>query len=111
MLIYKRRGPGRRALSMTNFKIKRVSDRILAQPVEKKEQAGGSVIVQQRAQEKSRVAKVVVSRNAKKGGSAKVSTSAPRDTGMMGASVDVQEKVEAQKFTLVREDDILGIPA
>lgn len=96
---------------MTNFKIKQVSDLILVQPVGKKKRAGGSVIVQQRALEKSRVAKAVVSRNAKKGGRAKVSP-APQDSGMSGASVvEVQEKVEAQKFTLVREDDILGIPA
>ena len=98
---------------MTNLKIKPVGDRILVQRVEEKEQVRGGVIIPDSAKEKPQEAKVIALGTGAKGkdGSALPFEVRAGDTVLIGPFAGSEIKLEGQKFTLVREDDILGVVA
>jgi chaperonin GroES len=98
---------------MRNSKIKPIGDRILVQYVEEKEQVRGGVIIPDRAKEQPQEAKVIaLGTGAKaKDGAAIAFEVVVGDTVLIGKFAGSQVKLNDQRYTLVREDDILGIIA
>ena len=96
---------------MIKFRIRPVGDRILVQHVEEKEQVRGGVIIPDNAKEKSQEAKVIA---VGRGTKLKNGTVAPfevkvGDAVLIGKFSGSEVRIDDQKFTLVREDDIFGI--
>jgi len=82
---------------MAKVNIKPIGDRVLVQHIEEKEQVRGGIIIPDSAKEKPQEAKVIALGTGKKGEDGKI--------------VATEVKIEGEKFTLVREDDILGVIA
>ena len=98
---------------MPKLKINPVGDRILVQHVEDKEQVRGGVIIPDSAKEKPQEAKVIAlgtGAKAKDGGVIAFDVQLG-DTVLIGKFAGSEVKLDEQKYTLVREDDILGIIA
>ena len=98
---------------MSKLKIKPVGDRILVQYAEEKEQVSGGLIIPESAREKPQQAKVIAL-----GTGPKVKHGAPRafdvkvgDIVLVGKFAGAEVRLDEQKFTLIREDDILGVMA
>ena len=98
---------------MPKLKIKPVGDRILVQRVEEKEQVRGGVIIPDAAKQKSQEAKVIALGSGAKAKDGTVIAFQVKvgDTVLIGAYAGSEVQVEGEKYTLVREDDILGVIA
>lgn len=98
---------------MPKPKIIPVGDRILVQYIEENEQVRGGVIIPDSAKEKSQEAKVVAlgSGSKTKNGATIAFEVKVGDRVMIGRFAGSEVKVDNQKFSLVREDDILGVIA
>jgi len=98
---------------MPKLKIKPVGDRILVQHVEEKEQVRGGVIIPDSAKEKPQEAKVIALGTGKKGDDGKVTPFEVKvgDRVLISKYGGTEVKVDERKYTLVREDDILGVIA
>ncbi|HVU35329.1 MAG TPA: co-chaperone GroES [Opitutaceae bacterium] len=98
---------------MSKSKIKPVGDRILVQRLEETEQIRDGVIIPDRAREKSQEAKVIAlgSGPKAKNGAARPFEVKVGDRVLVGTFAGADVKLDDQKFTLVREDDILGVIA
>lgn len=96
---------------MSKLKIRPVGDRILVQHVEEKEQVRGGVIIPDTAKEKPQEAKVIAVGTGPRSKDGTVSTFEVRvgDRVLIARFTGSEVKLADQKFTLVREDDILGI--
>ena len=96
---------------MSKLKIKPVGDRILVQHVAEKEQVRGGVIIPDSAKEKPQEAKVIaLGTGAKtKDGTVFAFEVKVGDTVLIGKFSGSEVKLDDQKYTLVREDDILGV--
>lgn len=98
---------------MPNPKIRPVGDRILVQHAAEKEQVRGGVIIPDNAREKPQEAKVIAlgtGTKAKDGGTTPFEVKIG-DTVLVGKFAGAEVRLDDQKFTLVREDDILGVLA
>ncbi len=80
---------------MAKSKITPIGDRVLVKHIEEKEQVRGGIIIPDAAKEKPQEAEVIALGTGKKDESGKTQA--------------FEVKVGDEKFTLVREDDILGI--
>ncbi len=98
---------------MSKLKIKPVGDRILVRFAEDKEQVRGGVIIPDSAKEKPQEAKVIALGTGPKlkDGSVTAFEVKVGDTVLLGKFAGSEVKLDEQKYTLVREDDILGILA
>ncbi len=98
---------------MTKLKIKPVGDRILVQHIVEKEQVRGGVIIPDSAKEKPQEAKVVALGTGPKGKDGAVLAFEVKvgDTVLIAKFSGSEVKLDDQKYTLVREDDILGVLA
>ena len=98
---------------MSKLKIKPVGDRILVQHLEDKEQVRGGVIIPDSAKEKPQEAKVIALGTGTKAKDGAVMAFEVKvgDTVLLAKFTGSEVKVEGQKYTLVREDDILGVIA
>ena len=98
---------------MPGLKIKPVGDRILVQHVEEKEQVRGGVIIPDSAKEKPQEARVIAlgTGTKAKGGVVIAFEVKVGDTVLIGKFAGSEVKLDNEKFTLVREDDILGVIA
>ena len=98
---------------MSKLKIKPLGDRILVQHVEDKEQVRGGVIIPDTAKEKPQEAKVIALGTGTKAKDGAVTAFEVRvgDTVLVGKFAGSGVKLDDQEYTLVREDDILGIIA
>lgn len=98
---------------MSKVKIKPVGDRILVQHIEEKEQVRGGVIIPDSAKEKPQEAKVIaVGTGAKSKDGAVIAFEVKvGDTVLIDKFSGSEVKLEDKKYTLVREDDILGVIA
>lgn len=98
---------------MPRLKIKPVGDRILVQHVEDKEQVRGGVIIPDSAKERPQEAKVIALGTGPKAkdGTATNFEVKIGDIVLVGKFAGSEVKLENEKYTLVREDDILGIIA
>ena len=96
---------------MSKIKIKPVGDRILVQYVTEKEQVRGGVIIPDSAKEKPHEAKVIALGTGPKAKDGSVSAFEVKvgDTVLIGKFSGSEVKLDDQKYTLVREDDILGV--
>ena len=90
-----------------------LGDRILVKRVEEKEQVKGGIIIPDSAKEKPQEAEVIAIGTGKKDESGKVIPFEVRkgDRVLISKYGGTEVKIEGEKYTLVREDDILGVIA
>lgn len=96
---------------MAKLSIKPVGDRILVQYAVEKEQVRGGVIIPENAREKPQEARVVALGT---GSRSKDGTRSPfavkvGDAVLVATFAGAEVRLNDQKYTLVREDDILGV--
>ena len=98
---------------MAKVNIKPIGDRVLVQHIEEKEQVRGGIIIPDSAKEKPQEAKVIALGTGKKDEKGNVSAFEVKvgDKVLISKYGGTEVKIEDQKYTLVREDDILGIIA
>jgi chaperonin GroES len=96
---------------MTKPKIRPIGDRILVQHVEEKEQIRGGVIIPESAREKPQQARIVALGTGLKSKAGVISRFEVKvgDTVLIAKFSGAEVKVAEQKFTLVQQDDILGV--
>nr|WP_272482595.1 MULTISPECIES: co-chaperone GroES [Ereboglobus] len=93
------------------MKIKPVGDRVLVKHIEEKEQVRGGIIIPDSAKEKPQEAEVIALGSGKKDDSGKVVPFEVKvgDKVLISKYGGTEVKIDDEKYTLVREDDILGI--
>ena len=98
---------------MSKLKIRPVGDRILVQHTAEKEQIRGGVIIPDSAKEKPQEATVMALGTGAKSKDGAVIAFEVKvgDTVLIGKFAGSEVKLDDQKYTLVREDDILGVLA
>ncbi len=98
---------------MAKVNIKPIGDRVLVQHLEEKEQVRGGIIIPDSAKEKPQEAKVIALGTGKKDESGKVTPFEVKvgDRVLISKYGGTEVKIEDVKYTLVREDDILGVLA
>ena len=98
---------------MANLKIQPVGDRILIQYAEEKEQIRGGVIIPDSAKEKPQEAKVIALGSGRKDKDGAVIPFEVKvgDKVLVARYGGAEVKLDEKKYTLVREDDILGLLA
>jgi chaperonin GroES len=96
---------------MARSKIIPVGDRILIEHLPQKDQVRGGVIIPDSAQEKSQEAKVIALGSGHKGKDGKTTPFEVKvgDTVLVAKYGGAEVKLDEKKYTLVREDDILGV--
>ncbi|AWI09484.1 chaperonin GroES [Ereboglobus sp. PH5-5] len=96
---------------MAKIKIKPVGDRVLVKHIEEKEQVRGGIIIPDSAKEKPQEAEVIALGSGKKDDSGKVVPFEVKvgDKVLISKYGGTEVKIDDEKYTLVREDDILGI--
>ena len=96
---------------MANVKIKPIGDRVLVEHLEEKEQVRGGIIIPDSAKEKPQEAKVIAVGTGKKGEDGKILPFEVKvgDRVLISKYGGTEVKIEEKKYTIVREDDILGI--
>ncbi len=94
-----------------SVKIKPIGDRILVQAIEEAEQMKGGIIIPDSAKEKPQQAKVVALGTGKRDDKGAVIPFEVKEGDVVFISKygGTEVKIDDQKFTLLREDDILGI--
>ncbi|MBK9989234.1 MAG: co-chaperone GroES [Verrucomicrobia bacterium] len=98
---------------MAKVNIKPIGDRVLVQHIEEKEQVRGGIIIPDSAKEKPQEAKVIALGTGKKGEDGKLVAFEVKvgDKVLISKYGGTEVKIEGEKYTLVREDDILGVIA
>ena len=96
---------------MTSPYIKPVGDRILLQRVKEKEEIRGGVIIPENAREKPQEAKVIALGTGRKAKDGSVSEFEVQvgDRVLVGNFAGADVRLGHEQYTLVREDDILGV--
>jgi chaperonin GroES len=96
---------------MPKLKITPVGDRILVQYLEEKEQVRGGLIIPDSAKEKPQEAKVIALGTGQKSKDGEILPFEVKvgDTVLLAKFGGSEVKLDGQKFTLVREDDVLGV--
>ena len=96
---------------MANVKIRPIGDRVLVKHSEEKEQVRGGIIIPDSAKEKPQEAEVIALGTGKKDESGKAQPFEVKvgDRVLISKYGGTEVKIEEQKYTLVREDDILGV--
>ena len=92
-------------------KIKPLGDRVLIKPIEESEQVKGGIIIPDSAKEKPQEAEVVALGTGKKDDNGKVIEFSVKvgDRVIVSKYGGSEIKLDEQEYSLVREDDILGI--
>jgi chaperonin GroES len=96
---------------MPKVKIKPIGDRVLVKHIEEKEQVRGGIIIPDSAKEKPQEAEVIALGTGKKdekGNSVPFEVKVG-DKVLISKYGGTEVKIDNEKFTLVREDDILGV--
>jgi chaperonin GroES len=96
---------------MPKVKIKPIGDRVLVKHIEEKEQVRGGIIIPDSAKEKPQEAEVIALGTGKKdekGNSVPFEVKVG-DKVLISKYGGTEVKIDSEKFTLVREDDILGV--
>ena len=96
---------------MTQTSIQPIGDRILVQPIEENEQVKGGIIIPDSAKEKPQNAKVIALGTGKtdKDGKKVPFEVKVGDIVLISKYGGTEVKLDGEKFTLLREDDVLGI--
>ncbi len=92
-------------------KIKPLGDRVLVKSVEEKEQVKGGIIIPDSAKEKPMEARVVALGTGRKDENGKVQPFEVKvgDLVLVSKYGGTEVKIGDEKFSLMREDDILGV--
>lgn len=100
-------------MSKSNPKIKPLGDRVLVQSVEEKEQVKGGIIIPDSAKEKPMEAVVIALGTGRKDDNGKVQAFEVKvgDRVLISKYGGTEVKIGDEKYTLLREDDILGVVA
>jgi chaperonin GroES len=96
---------------MPKVKIKPIGDRVLVKHLEEKEQVRGGIIIPDSAKEKPQEAEVIALGTGKKdekGNSVPFEVKVG-DKVLISKYGGTEVKIDNEKFTIVREDDILGV--
>jgi chaperonin GroES len=98
---------------MAKVKIRPIGDRVLVKHLEDKEQVRGGIIIPDSAKEKPQEAEVIALGTGKRNDDGKLQAFEVKvgDRVLVSKYGGTEVKLEEQKFTLVREDDILGVIA
>jgi chaperonin GroES len=98
---------------MAKVKIRPIGDRVLVKHLEDKEQVRGGIIIPDSAKEKPQEAEVIALGTGKRNEDGKLQAFEVKvgDRVLVSKYGGTEVKLEEQKFTLVREDDILGVIA
>ena len=98
---------------MAKIKIKPIGDRVLVEHIEEKEQVRGGIIIPDSAKEKPQEARVIALGTGKKGEDGKIVPFEVKvgDRVLISKYGGTEVKIDEEKYTLVREDDILGVLA
>ena len=98
---------------MAHVKIKPIGDRVLVEHIEEKEQVRGGIIIPDSAKEKPQEAKVIALGTGKTDDNGKKVPFEVKkgDRVLVSKYGGTEVKLDEKKYTLVREDDILGIIA
>ena len=98
---------------MAKVKIRPIGDRVLVKHLEDKEQVRGGIIIPDSAKEKPQEAEVIALGTGKRNDDGKIQAFEVKvgDRVLVSKYGGTEVKLEEQKFTLVREDDILGVIA
>jgi chaperonin GroES len=93
------------------LKIKPLGDRVLVASIEESEQIKGGIIIPDTAKEKPQEAKVIALGTGKKDDNGKLIAFSVKvgDTVIVSKYGGTEVKFDDKTYTLVREDDILGI--
>jgi len=96
---------------MAKIKIRPIGDRVLLKLSEDKEQVRGGIIIPDSAKEKPTEAEVIALGTGKKdeNGKAQAFEVKVGDRVLISKYGGTEVKIENEKFTLVREEDILGV--
>ena len=96
---------------MAKLKIKPVGDRILVKLIEDKEQVRGGIIIPDSAKEKPQEAEIIALGAGKRDDAGKLIAFEVKagDKVLISKYGGTEVKIDDEKYTLVREDDILGI--
>ena len=96
---------------MAKVNIKPIGDRVLVEHLEEKEQVRGGIIIPDAAKEKPQEAKVIALGTGKKdeNGKAQAFEVKVGDRVLISTYGGTEVKLDDKKYTLVREDDILGV--
>jgi chaperonin GroES len=96
---------------MAKIKIKPIGDRVLVKHLEEKEQVRGGIIIPDAAKEKPQEAEIIALGTGKKNEDGKIQPFEVKvgDRVLISKYGGTEVKFEEEKYTLVREDDILGI--
>ncbi len=97
---------------MAKVKIRPIGDRVLVRHLEDKEQVRGGIIIPDSAKEKPQ-AEVIALGTGKRNDDGKIQAFEVKvgDRVLVSKYGGTEVKLEEQKYTLVREDDILGVIA
>lgn len=93
----------------TNVKITPLGDRVLVKPIEVDEQIKGGIIIPDSAKEKPTTAEVLAVGTGKKDGEDYAFTVKVGDQVIISKYGGTQVKLDDVEYTILREDDILGI--
>jgi chaperonin GroES len=96
-------------MAKNKVKITPLGDRVLVVPVENEEEVKGGIIIPDSAKEKPTTAEVLVLGNGKKDGETHEFSVKVGDQVIISKYGGTQVKYEDVEYTILREDDILGI--
>jgi chaperonin GroES len=96
---------------MAKLKIQPLGDRVLVKAIEEKEQVKGGIIIPDSAKEKSQEAEVIALGTGKKDDDGKVIPFEVKvgDKVLVSKYGGTEDKIGDDKYSLLREDDILGV--
>ncbi len=95
------------------MKFRPLHDRVVVKRIDAEEKSAGGIIIPDSAKEKPQEAKVIALGTGKKGDDGKVTPFEVKvgDRVLISKYGGTEVKLEDKKYTLVREDDILGVIA
>jgi chaperonin GroES len=96
---------------MAKLKIQPLGDRVLVKAIEEKEQMKGGIIIPDSAKEKSQEAEVIALGTGKKDDDGKLIPFEVKvgDKVLVSKYGGTEVKIGDEKYSLLREDDILGV--
>ena len=96
-------------MAKKEVKITPLGDRVLVKPIEEEEQVKGGIIIPDSAKEKPTTAEVLALGNGKKDGETYEFSVKVGDRVIISKYGGTQVKLDDVEYTILREDDILGI--
>ena len=98
-------------MAKNKVKITPLGDRVLVKPVSVEEEVKGGIIIPDSAKEKPTTAEVLALGNGKKDGETYEFSVKVGDTVIISKYGGTQVKYDDVEYTILREDDILGVIA